>query len=33
MPKAYQEKLYSNVDEAAIYGLEVEYEEKEILSN
>ncbi|PNV83442.1 MAG: hypothetical protein C0627_04895 [Sulfurimonas sp.] len=33
MPIAYQEKLYSNVDEATIYGLEVEYEKKQFLSN
>ena len=32
-PITYQEKLYSNVDEATIYGLEVEYEKKQFLSN
>ena len=32
-PITYQEKLYSNVNEATIYGLEVEYEKERLLSN
>lgn len=32
-PIAYQEKLYSNVDEATIYGFELEYEKKDVLQN
>ena len=32
-PITYQEKLYSNVDEATIYGLELEWEQKKLLSN
>ncbi len=32
-PITYQEKLYSNVNEATIYGLEIEFEKKQLLSN
>ncbi len=32
-PIAYDEKLYSNVDKATIFGFEVEYEKKNLLSN
>lgn len=32
-PIIYQEKLYSNVDKATIFGFEAEYERKNLLSN
>lgn len=32
-PITYQEKLYSNVNEATVYGLEAEYEKERLLSN